>query len=170
MLVGKLRDALDSLQLLVALLPEGEGTRWRRWLADAAESVNQARPHDDTDGLRSLLVEVRDGQSALRSRLPQTSPPEPDAEWGLIRTEARRLLDQALDLARRLPAEREVSLRQRLERLQRQFSEVMDLRDARSARVLLLHLEDTVEDTRHALAAAEGPPTVVDHFPARDPG
>jgi len=165
LLVGKLRETLDVLRARAEGLPEPERARWRRWLADAAETVNQARPHDDTASLRSLLVELRDGESALRSRQPV--PPSTDAEWAGMRAEARRWLDRALDLSRVLPSDAESHMRRRLERLQRQFSEVMEVRDLRAARVLLLHLEDAVEDIRHALAGTEGAATLVD-APAPD--
>lgn len=169
MLVGKVRESLDRLEDLSSPLPEAEQARWRRWLADAAETVNRARPHDDTASLRSLLVELRDGEAALRAHAPVGTAPLSDPEWGVLRVNARRLLDEALRLVRGLPSDREARVRARLERLQRQFAEVMDLSDLRAARVLILHLEDTVEDIRGELADEEGRLTVVDRLPPSVP-
>ena len=169
LLVGKIRESIDRLEEQSSHLRVEEQTRWRRWLSDAADTVNRARPQDDTASLRSLLVELRDGESALHGHAPAGAVRLSDPEWGVLRTNARRLLDEALHLVRGLPSERESHMRGRLERLQRQFAEVMDLADLRAARVLLLHLEDAVEDIRRELADEEGRQTVVDRVPPAAP-
>jgi hypothetical protein len=153
-LVGKLRESLDALRALASGLPDPERARWRRWLAQASLTVQEARERHDPATLASLLIEVRDGEHALRTRACPL--PENDAAWSGRVSQARRLLDHCFHLVRRLPAAREIRLRERLERLQRQFAGALDRGDTRSARVLLIHLEDAEEDIRREIATAEG--------------